>query len=396
MADLVLTSGDDGKVILVDSRTEPFSVQLPAPSAAFKVTIKDIGGNASVNPITILRNGSELIDGQAFDVQITESGGAISLISDGTNWSRFDGFVRTQIQNSGIGLIAGGNDASALQSMEYVQLSTLGNALVFANLGGTRTSIGGCSSSTRGLFGGGSGPVNTIEYATFSSLVNASDFGDLTVARQHVASCSNSTLGVFAGGYTGSPSNVIDYVQMSAVSNASDFGDLTSARSRPAGLASTTRGIFGGGNTGAGDTNSVNTIDYIEFASKVNAAAFGALTGIRACAGSAANATRGIFAGGEVVQSTTVVTQIDYITNATLGNAVSFGNLTQAREACCGMASQSRAVFAGGVSYDGATRYNIIDFVTIATLSNAVNFGTLITQRGFAGGCSSSHGGLYV
>ena len=54
----------------------------------------------------------------------------------------------------------------------------------------------------RGLFGGGISADNTnvIQYITISSTGNAIDFGDLTVARRGIAACSSSTRGIFVGG----------------------------------------------------------------------------------------------------------------------------------------------------------------------------------------------------
>ena len=47
----------------------------------------------------------------------------------------------------------------------------------------------------RGLFGGGYAPgnVNTIDYITISTLGNAQDYGDLTVPRQTAGSSSSTT-----------------------------------------------------------------------------------------------------------------------------------------------------------------------------------------------------------
>ena len=45
--------------------------------------------------------------------------------------------------------------------------------------------------------------TDTIEYVTIASLGNAIDFGDLTNARSRVGGCSNSIRGVFACGRIG-------------------------------------------------------------------------------------------------------------------------------------------------------------------------------------------------
>jgi hypothetical protein len=57
-----------------------------------------------------------------------------------------------------------------------------------------RYGLAGCSSSTRGVFGGGwtTQSVNTIDYVTIASTGNATDFGDLTAAVYGLAACSNA------------------------------------------------------------------------------------------------------------------------------------------------------------------------------------------------------------
>lgn len=44
----------------------------------------------------------------------------------------------------------------------------------------------------RGIFGGGIDLNNVIDYITISTTGNATDFGDLTVARYQLAATSNS------------------------------------------------------------------------------------------------------------------------------------------------------------------------------------------------------------
>ena len=68
-----------------------------------------------------------------------------------------------------------------VDNMDYFTISTLGNAVDFGNLTAAAAQGGGCSSSTRGIFGGttpdGSTDTNNIEYITISSTGNAFDFG---------------------------------------------------------------------------------------------------------------------------------------------------------------------------------------------------------------------------
>ena len=194
----------------------------------------------------------------------------------------------------------------------------------------------------------------------------------------------NRGRGVFGGGNPGSASNAMQYVQIQSQGNALDFGDLTVAR-QASGLGSVTRGVFGGNAHPNGDT-----MDFITIASTGNAVDFGNLQSSLNGRASAANLTRGIFAGGG---TPTVSNEIDFITIATLGNASDFGNLSVARRNLAGVASPTRAVFAGG---DAGSTNDTIDFVTIATTGNATDFGNLSAARETAGGASSSTRGVFM
>ena len=52
------------------------------------VIIKDVGGSANTNNITIATEGSETIDGSASST-ISSNYGVVRLFSDGTNWFTF-------------------------------------------------------------------------------------------------------------------------------------------------------------------------------------------------------------------------------------------------------------------------------------------------------------------
>ena len=66
--------------------------------------------------------------------------------------------------------------------MGYINIGSLGNAQYFGELTNSRQNPGACSSSTRGLWGGGT-PGFQIDYVTIASAGNAIDFGDLSVNR---------------------------------------------------------------------------------------------------------------------------------------------------------------------------------------------------------------------
>jgi hypothetical protein len=76
-------TAENGKLYAVNGTV---NVQLPAPAANFQCVIKDLSGDIANNPISIVRNGVENIDGQASNVSLDSNYQSITLISDGTDW----------------------------------------------------------------------------------------------------------------------------------------------------------------------------------------------------------------------------------------------------------------------------------------------------------------------
>ena len=104
------------------------------------------------------------------------------------------------IQTGGArGVTAGGYTAGYVTTIDYVTISTTGNAISFGTLATQRGWSAGMASNTRGVFAGGQtapGGVytNTIEYITISSTGNATSFGSLSSGLRHSpAGCSSST-----------------------------------------------------------------------------------------------------------------------------------------------------------------------------------------------------------
>ena len=150
---------------------------------------------------------------------------------------------------------AGGSPQQSRQ-IQFITLSTLGDAQDFGevttlNKGGTAA----VASSTRACFMGGVGTTsdathisNVIDFVTISTLGNAEDFGDMTVAVDNMASASNSTRGLHAGGRTGSPvaealQNVIGFITIASTGNAADFGDLVTPTRMLSGCSDSHGGI---------------------------------------------------------------------------------------------------------------------------------------------------------
>ena len=282
---------------------------------------------------------------------------------------------------------------STYDTLEYLNIATLGSVNDFGNLTNQKFNQVACSSNTRGLFASGytESPAsgnNFIDYVTIMSTGNAKDFGDLSFVTYVPDACSNQIRGIYAGGaaapnYSGQTS--IDYVTISTLGNGKDFGDLTRARHSLSGVSSPTRGVFAAGN--ASPVANLNNIDYVTIASTGNAQDFGDIGTGRAGSAGASSSIRGLFAGG---YNPSVLNSIDFITIATTGNTQDFGDLTAVRRFAGGTSSTTRGVFIAGYS-PSAT--NTIDYVNIQTTGNAVDFGETINKTQ-ANACSNGHGGL--
>ena len=100
----------------------------------------------------------------------------------------------------------------------------------------------------RGVFGGGDDTyTDTIDYITLASLGNAIDFGKLSTVRTNGAGAANHRRATFCGGAPVYPStvNIIEFVEIATTGNAQDFGDLVQPR-RGATAVSDSHGGLGG------------------------------------------------------------------------------------------------------------------------------------------------------
>ena len=220
--------------------------------------------------------------------------GAMRFNSDSQKLEYFNGEIWMQIHTfvaapiAGRGIAAGGE--GPVNTMNYVSIETGGQTLDFGDLTQSRGYMGGCASTTRGLFGGGQTPtiVDTIDYITIATAGDAADFGDLAVVKNQVGSTSSLVRGLW---WDGAPShqNSINYVQFSSTGNAADFGDDDVSRDALfGGIQSSTRGVMSGGNN-SGTRQDVQS--YITMASTGNAVDFGNL-------GRGASRTYGAFSNG--------------------------------------------------------------------------------------------------
>lgn len=298
-----------------------------------------------------------------------------------------------------VGLLASGYITASITistTIDFLNFASYGTTASFGNLTVARQFPAGCSSSTRGVFGGGDPdtggitPINVIDYVTILTAGTATDFGDLTVSRWSAGACSSSTRGLFAGGNIGgATSNVIDYVTIASAGNAIDFGDTTPNGYGWSGSSSTTRGVFGS----VYNTVPTSSIVYVTIATTGNSTTFGNLSVARYQACSMSSSTRALFSGGSAAGSVTS-NVIDYITIATTGNATDFGDLATTTFGCAGVSNAVIAVTCGGYNQQTSSMLSTMQVVTIASTGNSTSFGTLQTSRYGAGACSNAHGGL--
>ena len=287
------------------------------------------------------------------------------------------------------------SSGSYSDAIDFLTISTLGNAQDFGDTSASRSGNSALSSRTRGIIGAGYGPSDQIEFVTIASTGNSTDFGDDVGNSNGAAGLSDGTRGIFAGSTELSPGNRIRYITIASTGDAVDFGDLNYAASHLGSAASSTRGLIAGG--GASGTE-YNNIDFITIATTGNATDFGDLTytSTSAAAGGS-NSTRAIFYGGNDTPGYSNVNTICFNTIATTGNSVDFGDTTVTTSGGSACPDATRCVMKLGNSGSGSTGFaNIIEFVQFATTGNSTDFGdsvlsTLTTSRGTI---SSAHGGL--
>jgi len=292
------------------------------------------------------------------------------------------------------GLFAGGNSNTPVgDRVEWITISTTGNATDFGDLTKRRQESSGFSNRTRAIWAGDAvpGSDDTIDVLAIASGGSATDFGNLvslTNNAQGMGGLANATRGLFAGAYNAPQGrrNTIQSVEIATTGNAITFGELSGgANSNAAAAGNATRGLIMGGTVQSGNTN---VIEYITLSTSNNSSDFGDLTFADTAGGASANAVRAIYFAQDSAT-------INYITIATLGDALDFGDLTSATNHYSGGSPSSctRACYGGG-GFPSTT--DVIDSVEIMTLGNSKDFGDLTAARSLMmrGNCSNGHGGL--
>ena len=173
----------------------------------------------------------------------------------------------------------GAPGSSSVNTIQFVTIATAGNAQDFGDLITTLdgTAIG--ASPTRILaMGGGnqntspSTRLNTIDYVEIATTGNAQDFGDLTLGKKNGTGVSSNTRAIAMGGVAGPAlNNTIDFVTIATTGNATDFGDLSSGTEHTGSVNNATRGVQVGGRFPA----YVNSMEFITIATTGNSKDFG-------------------------------------------------------------------------------------------------------------------------
>jgi len=252
------------------------------------------------------------------------------------------------IFGSGYGIQTPGGGSGRLDDMDYIIIASEGNAIDFGNLTIARNGLGSASSSTRGLWAGGATnhpsvstySTNSIEYVQISTTGNALDFGDLIKERGCGAGIVGSaTRGIFAAGddyhtpawqYTAL--GQLDAVTIASKGNTVDFGTDAVSRIQGGACGNTVRGCFAGGyvssqySSSPASREAARKLTVTTIPTGGNSVEFGTLTcGQRMYIGGASTNTRGIWTGGS--QYPVQFNEIDYIQFASLGDSIDFGDL---------------------------------------------------------------------
>ena len=290
------------------------------------------------------------------------------------------------------------DDSSNTPTIDYITISSAGNAVDYGDLINSVQFYGGvCSSHRRWIYFGGTpnNPTNQMQFGEISHTGNGTDFGNLTESTHYNPSgVGNRTRGVRMGGSvdpSGGAQNTMDFWTYESLGNAVDFGDLVAAKRFAMSANSPTRGMISGGsftNPTIGD----NIIQFIQIATTGNAQTFGDIGsdnkgfgGNGACS----NATRALFCSGGPGYVSTVAT----VLMATTGDSYEFGDLSVARQYSGSTASATRAIVAGGYQSSSPNYTNIIDYMSIATGGTAVDFGDRTVGGNYLSACSNGHGG---
>ena len=286
--------------------------------------------------------------------------------------------------------------------IDYITISTQGNAIDFGDMSGAVTFYGGVmgASNTRAIYAGGYRATgspnyasNEIQFVTFSSTGNSQDFGDLTdTITYNPSGVSNNTRAIRCGGATTPTTsiNILDYVTIASTGNANDFGDMTRERRFATASNTPVRGFVSGGSDGG---TKFSDSELITIASTGNSVTFGDVGDEQQNSnnGVICSSTRAIMGGGSVPSHQKTIKKFEMIS---LGTHQEFGDLSEIKLYMAGCSDPVRGVFGGGIAQPSATYLNTIEYINISTGGDAVDFGDRTIPGSYNSAGSNGHGGL--
>ena len=190
-------------------------------------------------------------------------------------------------------ITSGGLDPGFSNIIDFVEMASTGNAVDFGNLTSTPALNTNCASPTRGIncggtaVSGGGTNLNIIDFIEISSTGNALDFGDLTGTQRSQSSFGSNTRMVTAGGQ-GPGTTKMEAIQFASLGNAVDFADsLSGTTENGRGTSDNKRGVFAKGAV----QNVLETKNIFNGAAAVD---FGDLSVARTAAHAASNGHGGL------------------------------------------------------------------------------------------------------
>ena len=300
----------------------------------------------------------------------------------------------------------GPNGPGYTNEIHYYAIDYPSNAIDFGDLTGTRgNGLSAAASRTRAVSFGGYNAGTTMNYVTISSTGDAQSFGSLTAWSEGGGACSNNTRAIHGGGYDrpgtsgDSTPRILNYVTIASTGAGVDYGDLSTDTQYMATFASSTRGFWAGGNVPSPNT-ALNTIDFSIISTTGNPIDFGDLHKACYIPAAASNSTRAIIALGQTGPAAdgtgapfSNTDMMNYLTMATTGDALDFGDLLVDQSGAQAASSPTRYSIYSGTG-GGVLKWYA---KTFATLGDVVEFGDTVSGtygKYGGGGTSNGHGGL--
>jgi hypothetical protein len=212
--------------------------------------------------------------------------------------------------------------------IDYITMASVGDSIDFGDLSQARATYGGSfSSSTRGVWAGGynntlspSTSVNTMDYVQIGTLGNALDFGDMRQKQFNHTAASSPTKGFIFSGSLGDGNEI----QMSNIASTGEtmqeVGVTATDTGSMAACANSVRAvIFGGGNP------VTDLIQRFGMSSLGNAVEFGNLSAVRMLGAAVADSTRAVSVSGRNPSNVNIIEYVEIVSG---GSAIDFGDMT--------------------------------------------------------------------